>query len=92
MKRNILLIIFSAFFILNLSAQSDDELFGGDDDSVFSDDGIIELEDIQTDYDKKTENLNHGLLFETGSVKIGGSFDLSLTTMTSFPKDKEFKD
>ena len=92
MKRNILLIIFSAFFILNLSAQSDDELFGGDDDLFFSDDGIIELEDIQTDYDKKTENLNHGLLFETGSVKIGGSFDLSLTTMTSFPKDKEFKD
>ena len=72
---------------------SDDELFGGSssgfdtdfssfsdfsDDSLFGDDGIIEVDTTPTD--AKSADLSKGILFQTGSVKIGGAFDLGLTT------------
>ena len=81
---------------------SDDEIFGGSssgfdtdlsdfsdfsDDSLFEDDGIIEVD--TTPADAKSADLSKGILFQTGSVKIGGAFDLGLTTLTSFQKDKD---
>ncbi|MCQ2573406.1 MAG: hypothetical protein MJ182_05890 [Treponema sp.] len=64
-----------------------------DDDFFFSDDeGIVELEAIQSDKENKSSDLSHGVLFENGSVKIGGSFDLSLGTTTNFPSGKNFGD
>ena len=56
------------------------------DDSLFGDDSIIEVDTTPTD--AKSADLSKGILFQTGSVKIGGAFDLGLTTLTSFQKDK----
>lgn len=73
----------------NLFAQSDEDLFGSDDDLFFGDDdGIIELEEVAA---PKTD-LKNGVIFETGSVKIGGNFNLSLGTTTTFKDGVEFKD
>lgn len=90
MKKSLIsLTLLSVLCASSLFAQSDDELFGSDDDFFFDDDdGIIEMEEVAA---PKTD-LARGVLFETGSVKIGGTFDLSLTTLTTFNKDKDFKD
>ena len=97
----ILLTIFTQGFSQS-DFPSDDELFGGSsssfdtnlsdfsdfsDDSLFEDDGIIEV--YTTPTDAKSADLSKGILFQTGSVKIGGAFDLGLTTLTSFQKDKD---
>jgi len=75
-------IFFSAF------AQSDEDLFGSSDDEFF-DDGIIEVTEEQTK-NTATMDLSKGILFQTGSVKIGGAFDLSLSTLTTFRPDYDF--
>lgn len=82
--RRILLSMMTFLCVGLLFAQdfSDDDFFFTDDD------GIIEMEEVAA---PKTD-LARGVLFETGSVKIGGTFDLSLTTLTTFSKDKVFKD
>ena len=82
--RRILLSMMTFLCVGLLFAQdfSDDDFFFTDDD------GIIEMEEVAA---PKTD-LARGVLFETGSVKIGGTFDLSLTTLTTFSKDKDFKD
>lgn len=73
----------------SLFAQSDDELFGGDDDFFFGeDDGIIEMEEVAA---PKTD-LKNGVIFETGSIKIGGNFNLSLGTTTTFAEGVSFAD
>ena len=83
-KKFLILICF--FVTVSCFAQSDEDLFGSSDDSFFEDDGIVEI-DTSEKKDEKTTDLSKGVLFQTGTVKIGGTFDLSLTTMTSFYKD-----
>lgn len=102
MKKLILFTIISLTIFTQSFSQSDDQLFGGSssdfdtdfsdfsdfsDDSLFGDDSIIEVDTTPTD--AKSSDLSKGILFQTGSVKIGGAFDLGLTTLTSFQKDKE---
>ena len=102
MKKLILFTIISLTIFTQGFSQSDDQLFGGlssnfdtdfsdfsdfSDDSLFGDDSIIEVDTTPTD--SKSSDLSKGILFQTGSVKIGGAFDLGLTTLTSFQKDKD---
>ncbi|MCR4734358.1 MAG: hypothetical protein K5829_05080 [Treponema sp.] len=67
---------------------SDEELFGGDDD-LFTDDGI----DIIQDTSAKS-SLSKGVLFDNGSIKIGGNFSTGISTTTSLyaDDDKSFGD
>lgn len=83
MKKIFLMIFMTAAMISTLSAQSDDDLFGGDDD-FFSDDGI----DVVDDTTAKSD-LSRGVLFETGAIKIGGSFDMGLSTLTTLYADDD---
>ena len=67
--------LLSTLFLLNtvlfsLFAQFDDDLF-------FTDDTIEEVSSV-----KAVSDLQQGILFENGSVKIGGSLSSSLTTQT----------
>ena len=73
--KKILFVLVVMFLSLGfVSAQSDDDFFGGDDefffggddDFFFADDGIEELEDVSA----KTD-LSKGIVFDNGSVKIG---------------------
>lgn len=71
-------------------AQSDDDLFGSDDDFFGDDDFLIEeVEDVSA----KTD-LSKGVLFDNGSVKIGGSLSASASLSTIlYQKDGDsFKD
>lgn len=87
--KKFLMAVMAVFCAGIMFAQSDDELFGGDDDFFFGDDdGIIEMEAVAA---PKTD-LAKGVLFETGSVKIGGNFELSLTSLTAFSEGKSFAD
>lgn len=61
----------------------DDSLFGGDDD-LFFDDGIDEVETVTAKSD-----LSKGVLFENGSIKIGGLFTTSLGTSTVLFADND---
>lgn len=79
MKRKIFIFISLIFASLNLFAQSDDDLF-------FADDGIDEFLEVQ---DSRTEEINHGTLFETGSIKLGGNFETSLSTLTTLWADDD---
>lgn len=79
--------IFSAFLILNLAiasvfAQSDDDFF-------FDDAGIDEITNVSASSD-----LSKGVLFENGSVKIGGSLSASIATTTNLysPANNSFSD
>lgn len=56
---------------------SDDDLFGGSDDDMFGDDSITEVNDVGA----KTD-LSKGVIFDTGTIKIGGSLSAGLTTNT----------
>ncbi|MBE6360075.1 MAG: hypothetical protein E7059_01305, partial [Treponema bryantii] len=81
MKKLILFTIISLTIFTQGFSQSDDQLFGGSssdfsDDSLFGDDSIIEVDTTPTD--AKSSDLSKGILFQTGSVKIGGAFDLGL--------------
>ena len=58
-------------------AQSDDDLFGGSDDDLFADDSIVEVKDVSA----KTD-LSKGVIFDTGSIKVGGSLSAGITTNT----------
>lgn len=66
---------------------SDDFLFGDSaDDDFFGGDGIDEFVKAK---DQKTSALSHGNLFDTGSIKIGGTFTTSLGTMTTLYADDD---
>ena len=71
-----LLILSILFLSFGLFAQSDDDLFGSDDD-FFGDDGIEEVADVSA----KTD-LSKGVLFDTGSIKVGGSLNAGISTNT----------
>ena len=60
--------------------------FADDFDELFMDDGIDEM---VTTSDARTDEVNHGVLFETGSIKIGGTFDTSISTLTTLWADDE---
>ena len=85
--KKILFVLVVMFLSLGfVSAQSDDDFFGGDDefffggddDFFFADDGIEELEDVSA----KTD-LSKGIVFDNGSVKIGGSLSASASLSTT---------
>ena len=86
MKKTLSIFIVLTLFSVSLTAQSDDDLFGGDDD-LFFDDGIEEVADVSAKSD-----LSKGVLFESGSIKIGGNFNMGLSTMTTLyaDDDKDF--
>lgn len=104
MKKFFVTAIFLTFCFVSISAQSDDfsdEDFFSSDDSLFSDDvfsedslfadgdGIDEVNEVSA----KTD-LSKGILFEDGSIKIGGNFTTSLETKTDLysEEDKSFDD
>ena len=83
MKKSTFLILALIASIGFVWAQSDDDFFGGDDDFFFGDDGIEELEDVSAKSD-----LSKGVVFDNGSVKIGGSLSASASlTTTVYEKD-----
>lgn len=73
--KKILFIFFISFITINFFAQSDDDLFG--DDDFFSDDGIEEVADVSAKSD-----LSKGVIFDTGSIKVGGSLSAGISTNT----------
>lgn len=84
---SILLVFFMAFGVV--FSQSDDDLFGSDDDLFGDDDFLIEeVEDVSAKSD-----LSKGILFDNGSVKIGGSLSASASLSTTlYQKDTKFAD
>ena len=85
-----ILFIFSVSIILltSIFAQSDDDLFGGDDD-LFGDDDFL-IEEV-TDVSAKSD-LSKGVLFDNGTVKIGGNFtsEISTSFLVYSDDDKSF--
>ena len=74
MKKTLTL-LFISFLTVSIFAQSDDDLFG--DDDFFSDDGIEEVADVSAKSD-----LSKGVIFDTGSIKVGGSLTAGISTNT----------
>ena len=89
MKKIFVFILVLLFAIGSLTAQSDEDLFGSDDDLFGGDDFLIEeVEDVSAKSD-----LSKGILFDNGSVKIGGSLSASASLSTTlYQKDTEFTD
>lgn len=82
-------ILFLSIFTFSLFAQSDDDLFGGSDDDFFTDDSIVEVPDVSAKND-----LSKGVIFDTGSIKVGGSLDAGITTNTVLysPEENTFSE
>lgn len=76
MRRFIILLIIGLLTAFAF-AQSDDDLFGGSDDDLFTDDSIVEVKDVSAKSD-----LSKGVIFDTGSIKVGGSLSAGITTNT----------
>ncbi len=89
MKKTFLLPLVLLLAIGSLCAQSDEDLFGSDDDLFGGDDFLIEeVEDVSAKSD-----LSKGILFDNGSVKIGGSLSASASLSTIlYQKDTKFAD
>ncbi len=89
MKKIIFIFTASIILLTNIYSQSDDDLFGSDDDLFGGDDFLIEeIEDVSAKSD-----LSKGMLFDNGSVKIGGSLSASASLSTTlYQKDTEFAD
>lgn len=89
MKKLFLIPLVLLMAIGSLTAQSDEDLFGSDDDLFGGDDFLIEeVEDVSAKSD-----LSKGILFDNGSVKIGGSLSASASLSTIlYQKDTEFLD
>jgi hypothetical protein len=101
------IIQFAAITIITVFAASsavfaeDDNLF--DDNTIVdstaqpaaaaSDDNMISgsTANAAAEQNAPKTDLAHGTLFQTGSIKIGGQFDMSLTTFTWFNKDTSFE-
>ncbi len=66
-------------------SQNDDDFFS--DDDLFGDSAIVEIEETQTG--KFSSELNRGSLFETGSIKIGGTFKTSMEAKIPLYADDE---
>ena len=89
MKKQFLIPLILLLSIGTLSAQSDEDLFGSDDDLFGGDDFLIEeIEDVSA-----TTDLSKGILFDNGSVKIGGSLSASASLSTTlYQEDTKFLD
>ena len=78
-----------------ISSDFDDDLFGGSDDDLFGDDNLFGDDGIDevTEVAAKSD-LSKGLLFENGSIKIGGNFATKIGTSTTLyaDDDKSFGD
>lgn len=87
MKKTSLLFLILLMTIGSLRAQSDDDLFGYDD--FFFDDMIEEVSEVTASSD-----LSKGIVFESGSMKIGGSLSASagVSTVLYADDDKDFAD
>lgn len=97
MKRKIFLVLVTALLSAAIFAQSDDDLFGddsftsykdddlfGDDNDLFgSDDDLFSGDTIQkvSDVSAKSD-LSKGVIFDSGSIKVGGSLNAGLSTNT----------
>ena len=79
--------LFTVLILLNLITIAAFAQF--EDDDFFFDDGIEEVTSVSASSD-----LSKGILFENGSVKIGGSLSSSISTMTTLfsSEDKSFSD
>ncbi len=93
MKRIIALFLFLTIPFFTF-AQSDDDLFGGSDDALFGtdddlfgDDSISEVSDVAAKSD-----LSKGVIFDAGSIKVGGSLNAGITTNTILYSPDEDKD
>ena len=86
--KKILLFSAVAFLAMSAFAQSDDDFFF-DDDAMFGDDGIEEVADVSAKSD-----LSKGVIFDTGSIKVGGSVSAGITTSTVLysPDNDDLKD
>ena len=86
MKRILFLLIILAIPFFAFS-QSDDDLFGGSDDDFFTDDSIVDVPDVSAKND-----LSKGVIFDSGSIKVGGSLTAGLTTNTILysPEEDDF--
>lgn len=81
--KKVLFLLTLAFLAAGLFAQSDDDLFSSDDDFFF-DEGVAEISESSV---TTSSELNHGNLFENGSVKVGGKISSSLSTLTTLYAD-----
>ena len=97
MKKFFLILLVLLLPIATISAQSDDELFFssnedllfGSDDDLFGENTLIE----EYTEPSTTSDLSKGILFDNGSVKIGGSLSASASLSTTlYQKDTEFVD
>jgi len=93
MKKTLIILSFILLPFL-ATAQSDDDLFGGSDDALFGadddlfgDDSISEVNDVAAKSD-----LSKGVIFDTGSIKIGGSLNAGITTNTILYSPDDDKD
>ena len=88
MKKILCLFVGLVVFSFALFSQSDDDLFGGDDD-LFGDDDFL-IEEV-TDVSAKSD-LSKGVLFDNGTVKIGGNFtsEISTSFLVYADDDKSF--
>lgn len=84
MKKIITTLFAFTFTLCAITAQSDDDLFGGSDDDFFADDGIDIVDEVTAKSD-----LSKGTLFENGSIKIGGMFNASIGTTTVLYADDD---
>lgn len=84
MKKIITTLFAFTFTLCAITAQSDDDLFGGSDDDFFADDGIDIVDEVTAKSD-----LSKGTLFENGSIKIGGKIDASIGTSTVLYADDD---
>lgn len=86
MKRILFLLIILTIPFFAFS-QSDDDLFGGSDDDFFTDDSIVDVPDVSAKND-----LSKGVIFDSGSIKVGGSLTAGLTTNTVLysPEENSF--
>lgn len=80
MKKIVSMFLFFCVSSILVFSQSDDDLFG--DDNLFGDDGIEIVEEVTA-----KDSLSQGTLFENGSIKIGGTFNTSLSTLTTLFSD-----
>ena len=89
--KKILFILLSVFIAATAFAQSDEELFGsiddaffgGDEDSMFSDDDMFGDDTIEEVKDVSAKSdLSKGVIFDTGAIKVGGNLNAGLTTNT----------
>ncbi len=95
MKKLFGFVLISLFITVSVFAQSDDELFFGSDDELFfgSDDDLFGEGSLIEEYTEPstTSDLSKGILFDNGSVKIGGSLSASASLSTTlYQEDTEF--